>query len=96
MSDSDDNSKPSFKCRDSICSKVFTDQSNRNRHEKRAGHSHNPRGHTVRPTKVGKLFKCTTCEYKSELKKNVVRHIKNGCPDIRNERNNNKECPICQ
>ena len=50
----------------------------------------------MRLTKVGKLFKCTTCKYKSELKKNVVLHIKTRCPDIRKERNNNKECPICQ
>ena len=75
------------KCRSRNCDKEFKTTSNRNRHEKEVGHgpSDNNNASKIRYSDEKQAYECPSekCDVTSKYKKNIVKHLRNGCKAIR-------------
>ena len=88
-----------WKCRDLQCDKSFSNKSNRDRHERKAGHAPpNRRDSILNPlfNDESKEYVCPLpgCNLMSKYKSNITRHIKTGCPTL-SKKENNRVCPHC-
>ena len=82
-----------WKCRDLQCDKSLSNKSNRDRHERKAGHAPpNRRDSILNPlfNDESKEYVCPLpgCNLMSRYKSNVTRHLKTGCPTLFKKENN--------
>ena len=96
--DCDDSCRP-YPCRNEQCNRRFASSSNRNRHEKRFGHSPPERRGAIQLPVFDETtseYRCPfpRCEISSAYKFNVTRHINAGCPTLKKK--NTKVCPHCR
>ena len=84
------------KCRNAECGKTFSTRSNRDRHEKKVGHTPAQRRNSIQVPIFNKdlnEYCCPNCLVTSKFKSNITRHIKKGC---KTKKKDNKVCPHCK
>ena len=94
---------PTFWCRDSTCTKKFTLERNRNRHEKLFGHTVTKRislGDKPLFDDEKNIYCCPSpgCQTKSTFKRSIQRHLSAGCSGYKirkAKRESNKVCNFC-
>ena len=99
MAEKNDKSERS-KCRDPECSQTFSNKSNCDPHEKKAGHTPAARSDSILISIFSKELKeycCPqpNCPLTSKYKSNITRPIKAGCQTLSTKENNNV-CPHCK
>ena len=83
MSESGEESKSRHsKCHNAECGKTFSTRSNRDRHEKKVGHTPAQRRNSIQVPIFNKdlnEYCCPNCLVTSKFKSNITRHVKKGC-----------------
>ena len=97
MSESGEESKSHrSKCRNAESGKTFSTRSNRDRHEKKVGHTPAQGRNSIQVPIFNKdlnEYCCPNCLVTSKFKINITRRIKKGC---KTKKKDNKVCPRCK